>query len=902
MPLKRTKLHRPRAARYHVSRSALVERLDRDPKPPLTLVSAPAGYGKSTLVSDWLEISDAPSAWLSLDKTDSDIKVFLDGFVAAVHTLFPEACEEAQALIRAPNLPPISALATCLVNELDAIETPFILALDDYHRVGEPAVHELLSQLLSHPPRPLHLVIVSRRDPPLPLSTMRARDQVTEARVKDLQFTATETKAYLAQATGVSVSDGALANLQQVVEGWAVGLHLVRLALRHQEDAESFLSGLHGGLSSVETYLVEEVLSGQSPAVRDWLLKTSVLNRFCSASCEAVCAADQEPGTSETSGDGFIQVLEEEGLFVIPLDTRNEWYRYHHLFQQLLMERLKRDCDAEEIAALHRRASAWFESQGLIEEAIQNALAAGDVVHAVEIIETYRDDEFNADRWYVVERWLAMLPAEIKPERPKLLLTEARIENYRHQFVRLPTIIEQVESLTGGRTVDPEVSGEIAFFRGVLEYWEGNAKSSRRSFEAAVAQLSGTRNPFGAESELYLGLAHCMAGNKELAIRTLQDRIDRVGSADSYRLSRLIASQIFVHLIRGDLPEARVEAQRLRQVAKKFRIRNTEAWSLQLWACTHLHTGELASAASHFDQAVALRYVLEPRAAVDALAGLALTQQLLRLDEKAAETVGQLHEFAQELNGRQYLSVAHSCRARISLLRGDLTAAFEWARSASEPPVPPELIMWVEAPCITQARVLVADESEESLKKATELLGTVRRLSESCRFTCQTIEVTVLQALALEKQGRTGEALEALKEAMALAEPGGWVRPFVELGHPMAELLTRLIKQNADTGFTRQILRTLRSGGEMDVHETSEEAARTGAPVSQPLLDPLTHREEEVLKLLAQRLSDKEIAGKLFVSPETVKSHLKNIYSKLHVGNRREAVARAEDLGILTGR
>jgi LuxR family maltose regulon positive regulatory protein len=312
-----------------------------------------------------------------------------------------------------------------------------------------------------------------------------------------------------------------------------------------------------------------------------------------------------------------------------------------------------------------------------------------------------------------------------------------------------------------------------------------------------------------------------------------------------------------------------------------------------------LHTGALEAAARDFADAVARRYVLEPMAANDALAGLALTQQLMRQDEEAAETVEQLQEFALDLNERQQLSAAHSCRARLALLREDLTPAVQWARSADDPPTPATLFMWLEVPAITRAKVLITAGSDEDLEQAIGLLLEIRHQTEACRFTCHTMEVAVLQSLALQKQGRAEEALTVLEEAVALAQPGGCVRPFVELGAAMADVLRGLLKRNVAPDFVRQILAAFRDHRPQDALGAEHKQRVTLSSGPSDLVEPLTNREGEVLELLAQRLSDKEIAKRLYVSPATVNTHLKHIYEKLRIRNRREAVARAGELGLL---
>jgi LuxR family maltose regulon positive regulatory protein len=625
-----------------------------------------------------------------------------------------------------------------------------------------------------------------------------------------------------------------------------------------------------------------------------------------------LCGDDETPGTNEIKGETFIKWILRHNLFVIPLDMENHWFRYHHLFKDLLQRKMKEIMSAGEIKRLHQKASEWFESQNLITESIHHALASEDPLRAARIIEENRDEEFIADRWFVVNRWLAMLPADIKHKRPKLLLTEAWIANLQHQIARVPMFLEKAETLLDGHTAEPSLLGELAFLRGYLIYWDGQAKRCRQYNEEAVSKLSGMKSPFLGEAELMLGLARTMEGQAELAVRTLVGRINEVDSSEDQLRSRLIASLVFIHLVCGDLLQARIEAQRLHLVAKKFSMRLTEAWSSYMLGCSYLHKGELKAALPHFTSAYAQRYVLEPIAALDALVGLALTQQLMGLDDKATETAGQLAAFAQELNVPQYMSMVHSCYARIALLQGDLKSADERARMINDMPSAGNLFMWLESPPTTRARVLIALGSKASLVEATDLLQTIRHVSESCRFTCQTIEVTILQALAFDRQGRTEEAMAFLEEALSLAGPGGWIRPFVEGGQPMAELLKRLSGSGHTGDYIEQILNAFESNDQAALADTSDSRAlqersfskpSTGHFFSsksiQPLAEPLTHREQDVLELLSGRLQNKEIAEELHISAITVKSHLRNIYQKLGVEKRRQAVEKARGLGIL---
>ena len=897
-PIIRTKLHRPRVPNNHVYREMLVERLQNFNRRPAILVSAAAGYGKSTLVSCWLETCGCPSAWLSLDENDNELQMFLVYFVAAVQSLFPDSLTNSAAMVIAPNLPPVQGIVNQMANELDAIDQDFVLVLDDIHHIQKESVHDFLDGLLRHPPRPMHLVLIGRHDPLLSIPALRARSQLGEIRLQNLRFSEAETETFLQQMLQTSIDGGVAAAWTEKMEGWVTGLRLAALSMKHRADMEP-LSQMQMGFQYVMEYLFCEVLLHQPTAVRDMLLETSILNRFCAPLCDAVHNASED---SERQPDGawkFIQLLKNENLFIISLDAKGHWFRYHHLFQQLLQNQLKRKYQSEEIAALHAMASKWFENHGSIEESIKHALKAGDVRCAAEIVEEHRYHAFNADRWYVVNRWINMLPADIRQKRLKLILTDAWIATLQHHLDRARGLLERAEPLLQGQTADPMVSGEYAYLRGYGLYFEGQAEGSQQLFEEAVSQLSGKKNPFLGEAELMLGMARCMTGQKKLAVSKLKAHINAVDPSENFLLSRLIAGLIFIYLIIGESLLARAAAQRLLKVSKQHNMRLTEGWSYYFLACSHLHTGELEAASQYFEQASKLRYVLEPRAAVDALAGLALTQQLMGLADEAADSCFCLEVFALEMKAPIYLPVAQSCRSRLAVLRGDLASAAAWCRSTDDSLVFAELWMWLEAPLLTQTRVLIAIGSSESLNQAAELLQTIRHKSETCWFTSQTIEAAVLQSLVLEKQGRTDDAMVTLDEALSLAEPGEWIRPFVEAGPVMVDLLKRMQRRNIAVGRVETLLAALEKMLPAFVQQASGRDRLEPQKEPPPLIDPLTNRELDILELLDRRMQNKEIAEKLCISPQTVASHLKNIYQKIGVNNRLKAVQAAKRLKII---
>ena len=883
-----TKLYRPPLPADLVTRGGLIELLDRERNRPLTLVSAPAGYGKSVLVASWLEHNDWSSAWLSLDSDDGDLRSFLNYFVAALHKLYPGVCEQTLSLLKASELPTLATLAGVLSNEIDAIEEPFILVLDDYHRIDTTSpVHDLLEKLLAHPPIPLHLIIATRLDPPLSLERQRALGQVTDIRLLDLRLNQDETRLLLQKTVMLEASDTVLHNLDRELEGWVVGLKLVALALRHFSDSDELLSQFSGGTREMQAYLVGEVLDRLPPQLRDCLTRTAILNRFCAPLCDALFASE--------NGQAFLQSAYNDNLFLIPLDSRNDWFRYHHLFQELLQRELTAQLDEAQISDLHLTASRWFEDHAFIDEAIRHALAAGDELAAVEIVERHRRAELDADNWYAIERWLEMLPP-VKEQRPELLLARAWIAYERFQITALPDLVQRIFVLLDESKEGTPLWGELHFLKGAALYWSGDGKASHECFATAQACLPAEHQLFLGLTCLLDGLSSHMCGDYQGAVDTLQHQLQRASSQQSTYYTRLLSGLYFAHMMRGNLASARSEAVRIESVATSGRIQYTVAWSWYMRACTYLHRCELEEAAKHFSDAAEHCYILHRIAAIESFSGLALCQQLMGQQQAAKQTLGKLRSFAMELNDPNLLEIVRASQARFDVLRGNPENSVVWAGSDNTPPEFAEQYMWMEVPALARARVWIALGGKENLGRACELLENMVARNTAWNLVNQAIEAGALHSVALEKSGRSEEALDRLEETLRLAAPGGWVRPFVELGSAMATLLSRFNKGGQETAFSQLVLSAF---SDHSLFQSQSQPSR-----EQPLVvekafgikETLTKREQTILELLAQRLQNKEIAAQLFVSPETVKSHIKRLYQKLGVHNRRDAAAIAIQL------
>jgi LuxR family maltose regulon positive regulatory protein len=833
-------------------------------------------------------MSDTPSAWLSLDERDDDLVTFLTYFITAIQTMFPAACRDTLALLNAATLPPLDVLSRSLINELDQLEPAFTLVLDDFYFILDPAIHDLLNDLVRYPPRPLHLVVISRSDPSLPITTLRARGQVTEIRSRELRFTVAETGALLQQMQGVAPEQTTAAHLTEKTEGWVTGIRLAILALRKQGDLDGLLNRLPENLHQhVADYLLAEVVSDQPAAIQAFLLKTSILSRLNGPLCDVMADLDEPEG----NGQATLEWLREARLFTLPLRDQPGSYRYHHLFQEHLQNQLEHRYDPADVATLHARASSWFAQAAFVDEALHHALTAGDALAAAQIVERTRLATLAADRWYMLEKWLDRLPHEIKMERPGLLLAQAHISIYSTRLGEIPPIIERADSLLDLLDDDahePTLLAEMNFFRGLICYLQGEGARSVEFLTKAIALLpQSSSGHLWGHFEMWLGMALHLSGRKESAIRRLNEGIRTRNYWEPVVLSRLNFGLCFIHVMAGEWIQVWQQGLQFKEVSRSNGLIFSEAWANYMLGNASLQRFELEKAHYHFSLVVENRYVSNHRAAVDGMAGLALTLQLMGEGNEADEMMRLAHEFAQWTPDPGNLEIIRSCQARLALLRGDLDSAARWQHSLSETTKMP-MFFFLENPSITQCRVLIAMGTKANLEKAAQKLQQLRQVTDATHNTCQMVEIIALQAVAFHQQGHLDEALRVLEQAVATAVPGGWIRPFVELGSPMADLLAQLQSQSVTLDYTRQILAAFPAFG----FEVKSSDPNRNLP------NPLTPRELQTLQLLATDLSVADIAAEMVVSVATVRTHTKRIYSKLNIHSRDGAVQRANELAL----
>ncbi len=787
----------------------MFEQLDSGINGPLTLVTAPAGFGKTTLVCTWLErravgqpaaAASLPAAWLSLDENDSDLNLFICYIIAALRTIFANACAETLALVQAQHQLPQAVLFATLSNELEALPGEAILVLDDYHTLRGVDAHNLLIELVRHWPKPLHLVLISRLSPPIPLSSLRARGMLTEFRTQDLRFTAEETAAYLSRTQIAPLSQNDLHLLEERFEGWIAGLHLAVLSLRSAGSQESVRFALSSQNPNITGYLVDEVLTHQAAAIQSFLLKTSILDRFCAPLCEAIF------GEIDTAWNvrACLDWIERSELFLVPQDSQREWYRYHHIFQELLRQRASAEMAPDKVANLHRQASAWFAEQGLIDEALQHALAAGDLDLAAHQMVAGLREVLNREDRPTLERWLRLLPEEMIQQTPGLLMIRAFALQFAWRLDLQAQVLQQAEELLDSEVGAAEpadeqqiLRGQIFLLRAQQAYFCNQTSRAIDLCRQVLALLPPSWKFLRGGGMLYLGLSLQASGQAQEAEKLLLTEYASCDDMNDIYALLILETLGLIYLNTGQLEQARQIAQVLFEGATRRRLVIMKNWGCHYLGLVCYQRNELQAAAHHFSQIVENRYAAQITTYRDAVAGLALIRQMQGESMDARQMVESISQFDLEHSGRED-ERTRSLRARVMMLQGNLEGAGRWADTFSGPP-PDQIMLWLEEPQVTRVRVLLARGADGDLRLAHQILDTLEEIADHAHNTRYQIELLALRALALDTQGETSQAFAVLKQALDLARPQGFIRVFVDLGQPMQALLLRLAQQDRST-------------------------------------------------------------------------------------------------------
>jgi LuxR family transcriptional regulator, maltose regulon positive regulatory protein len=900
-----TKLHIPRPRPGSLTRPGLLERLSEATARELTLVCAPAGFGKTTLLANWARGSRRPVAWLSLDHGDSDPARFWRYVAAALDRLRPGIGGQVAGLLHGVQQPPLEAVVTAVVNHLVAAPDEVVLVLDDYHLVEGRPVHDSLTVLLERLPPGLRLVLASRADPPLPLARLRGRGQLAEVRQRDLRFTVEEAAALLETAAGQPLPEAAVAALTARTEGWVAGLQLAGLSLQGHDDPAAFVASFSGSHRFVLDYLAEEVLDRQPEPLRTFLLETSMLERLSGPLCDAV--------TGRADGQRLLEQVERANLFLIPLDGQRRWWRFHHLFADLLRARLQRE-RPDRVPELHRAAAAWCEAHELGDDAIRHALAAGDPHWAARLIERHLEEQIlRRSEGATLARWLAALPAEVVRSRPRLCLGQAiaaLLAGRTDQAEPLIRAAEDAAVVAGNEPYQPSVGRTASILANLpavlavghadLARLRGDAEGEAAFARAVLARLTDQDRLLGSFARYHLAMADWLGGRLREAERTLAQVVaERVAAGERYLAVR--AGYDLGHLQQGQgrLGTAVRTYQRgLELAGEPGQPRLPAAGMAQVGLAEVLYErDQLDDAARHATAGVA--HCRELAYTPVLAAGLAVLARIRHAQDDPAgalDAIGEAEAVMPVPEVADLLNPVPSQRARLLLAHGHLAEAARWARErglgADDRPDYPR-----ERAYLVLARVLLAEQTPEP---ALGLLGRLRDLAVAEDRGGSLVEVEALRALALAAAGDQAGALAALAEAVRLAAPEGYVRVFVDEGLPMATLLGRLATAPAVAagGPPRHHLGRLLRAFERERLDVPQPPRRRGVVVP-GLIAPLTSRELEVLGLLAAGEPNQVIADKLVITLDTVKRHVSHVLGKLGAANRTQAVARARELGLL---
>ncbi len=879
MPILATKLFVPSLGPKVVLRPRLIERLDEGSQSRLTLISAPAGFGKTTLAAEWVAASGRATAWLSLDEGESDITRFLLYLIAALQTIDAKIGNDLSAALQAPQPPSTESILTSLLNEIAALQHDIILVLDDYHLADAAAIDHALAFLVERLPPRMRMVVATREDPNLPLARMRARGQLAELRATDLRFDATEAAQFLLTAMGLTLSADAVAALENRTEGWIAGLQLAAISLRGHPDAAGFIGSFTGSHRFVLDYLLEEVLRRQPAAVQSFLLHTSILSRMCGPLCDAVIRDASAPG-SET-----LEYLERANMFVVPLDDQRRWYRYHHLFADALGQRLRQSLALSPqdgvggAAELHVRASAWYEENGLEIEAFQHATAAHDFTRAERLIEGKGMPLYFRGALIPVLNWLKSLSTEVLDARPALWTAYASATLATGQANDAKEKLRAAESALEGVPLDGktrDIVGRIAAIRATLAIGRHESDAIIAQSRRALEYLDPANLAYRTSTAWKMGFACRLQGDLAAAGRAYAEVLSASQASGNTVFTLMALAGL------GDIQEAENE---LRLAVASYRRVLDLAGDMPLPSATgNAHLGlariyyewnDLDAALHHWQQSVPLARRLEN---MGRSVACELVLARLRLAQGGvAEAAALLSKAEQEMRRNSFPQQAPevaAARVLILIRQGDLAAAGQLAQAHGLP--------------LSQARVHLARADSSA---ALAVLEPFRRQVEKEGRQDQRLRVIVLQSLARQANSEKDEALRILGEALALAEPNGFVRTFIDEGSPMAGLLAEAAIQGIMPDYAAALLDAVRAGERSD-------KAPSHAPGGQ-LIEALTRRELEVLQLVAQGLSNEEIGERLFLSLSTVKGHNRNIFDKLQVQRRTEAVARARELRLL---
>jgi LuxR family transcriptional regulator, maltose regulon positive regulatory protein len=910
-PLLATKLYIPPLRPHLVPRPRLLERVQAGLMGKLTLIAAPAGFGKTTLVSAWRASppgSTMPLAWVSLDAEDNDAPRFWSYVIAALETVYPAMdTTTAAALLRSPQLPPIDAIVTSLINAISPMAMEAALILDDYHLITTPAIHAAMTFLLDHLPPHLHLIILTRADPPLPLTRLRSRGELTELRAADLRFTAEEATAFLTTMMGLPLSSEEVAALEARTEGWVAGLQLAALAMRDRSDHAGFVAAFSGSNRFVVDYLIEEVLDRLPAHLQTFVLQTSILDRLCGPLCDALLLGDA--WGADPSAQAYSQVvlheLERTNLFLVPLDDERRWYRYHHLFAEVLRIRLRSGATEGKVARLHQRASMWHEREGLLGEAVRYAFLVDDVERAAALIEQHATAMLlGSSDVLLVRAWVERLPRSLILTRPRLALLAGLTMVVTGQFDTVERLLTDAAPALSAPDLSPNIVGELAVLRSTIARGQGDGDGTLALARQALAQLALDNHGFRAAAALNIGVASLWRGELAVAKAALAEAA-ALGEAEGSQWIALGALEELASLQRrhGQLRQMLRTSEQAAQLSARLGERRIPAAGMGYVGIAEVlyERNDLTGAMHAARQGTELlRGTAERSLLVRGYVALAQIHQAHGDHDGALDCIHRCEAwFAQtRMSAPGALAWLAAHQVRLWVQQHNLPAAARWAQECAF--AGDSELGYVQQLTLVRLRLAQShnDSGGQLLGEASAMLAQLLPAVETRGWTRYLIEILVLQALASQGQGDRQGALTAIEHALTLAAPEDYVRVFVDEGVPIAALLAEVANRALlVAGYAARLLEAFPNQGRTTNDKGPNHSSAALRPSS--LVEPLSDRELEILNLIAAGRSNQEVADTLVIAVSTVKKHINNLYGKLGVQSRTQALVRAREQHLL---
>ncbi len=885
----KSKIVCPKLREGLIERKGLYERLDQSSYKKLSLVSAPPGYGKTTIVSAWCKTLNSPVVWLRLNKEEGSLSKFLCYLIASFQVSFPGSMRQTKSAMKSLDSYSLASLAQNILLDVEALGSDVYLVMDDYHEIATTSkVNELVGTVIDYALDDLHVVIVTRRDPSFPLRRMRATGAIEEIRISQLRFNNGETKVYLENSLDFSLAAKSLNNVQRVLEGWPNGLQMLSIIGQTKKIDNDYLACLSGGIGQAQECLFNEVINELDPAISKLLMYASIPSTFTVEQVDKIVAASREECLP--SGHEFVNLAERCNLFVSRLELKEHYFRFHSLFRSLLIDRLHKRVDQKKIENIVVSVCEWYSKEGFVEEAIKLYLENGMEARGVELVGCYRRHYMDADKWLAIESWMNLFSRKTLQENPVLLLTRLSLEKFKLDVVSMEETIAQITSKGGEGHLTNGQLYELYLYKAIPKFWMGDVGGASVLLEKAVS--CGIDDPFVlGEAYIYYTMVKTMGGDLKEALLDLEE-VNRLNAyGHNFLATRILAAYSYVLYVSLDAIGSLRKADRLIVVAtESVKSDHAKGWGWYMRMLCLFSSGRIESARRAADEVIAVGNNVEKRLQIEAFLVMGLCSLYLSDEEEINRSISCLRNILSEapVESSTY-ELAYSSLARL-YVQNNVLVAFDMAGEISQHPSAGTFVFWLEEPCLTRIKATLAMAGREA---ASSLLPGLTKLYDqvcSQHLNNYKVEILLLLSIAYALSENIYQAQTSLQKAVDEAVEQYWVAPFMEMARFIPLDVVESLKGEEQIGF---ISRVLNVTGESKLKESDSDAEEN------KLLAQLTSREVDILEHLVSRRRNKEIAESLFISTNTVSYHLKNIYQKLEVSSRREAVIRVEQLRLL---